>query len=189
MTDRPLDAYADDSNDDASLVPADAAGLGEFDFTLEDREGLSERTGDAEDAGAEAGLADDFAEVLPSGTDLREKDADDAAMILDAPGGMADPLAVPMRWDAYASAHHIGIELKHLEDEVRDLLEPIDQRRKRKFSGTRRWHELEDDLRAIRFSGRLPEATIAKILQLIAKRHSLYGRLSFLSATRPTWNT
>lgn len=103
--------------------------------------------------------------------------------------GPADPLMVPMRWDVYGSAHHIGIELKHLEENVRKLLDPIDQRRKRKFNGTRRWHELEDDLRAMRFTGKLPEETIEKVLQLVAKRHTLYRRLSFLSSTRPTWNT
>lgn len=116
-------------------------------------------------------------------------DADSAALTLDASAVAAEPLNVPLRWDPYASAHRIGIELKRLENEVRELLEPVDPRRKRKLNGTRRWHELEDDLRALRYGSRLPEATMVKVLQLIAKRHSLYRRLSFLSSTRPTWNT
>jgi len=185
MNDRPMDEFSEGSGDDGSFPPADAGEAGDFASPAEFQEGQwPEETG-AADAVVDAN--DQFAEEPVEGADSRI--ADDSTTLLAAPEGQADAMTVKMRWDAYASAHHIGIELKHLEDEVRDLLEPIDQRRKRKFSGTRRWHELEDDLRALRFSGRLPETTIAKILQLIAKRHTLYQRLSFLSATRPTWNT
>lgn len=170
--DRNADAETNDGDFAGALPNRDESGPGDEHFAGEG-EAISEST---------------FGEAAPRDGESAERDSD-ATFILDAPTGPADPLMVPMRWDAYGSAHHIGIELKHLEDEVRALLDPIDQRRKRKFNGTRRWHELEDDLRAIRFSGRLPEETIAKVLQLVAKRHTLYRRLSFLSSTRPTWNT
>ncbi len=177
-----LDSDSSDRNVDGG------ADEGEFAGALPDRD-ESAASDEHFVSGEDADSTDTFGEPSPGDGGSAERDGSDATLILDAPIGPADPLMVPMRWDAYGSAHHIGIELKHLEDEVRALLDPIDQRRKRKFNGTRRWHELEDDLRAIRFSGRLPEETIVKVLQLVAKRHTLYRRLSFLSSTRPTWNT
>lgn len=175
-------------DDGAPLPPLDAAGDPAFDPAQEEREVVLDEESRSLGEGAETpeGIP---ADLSAHGRSPLDEDQGDAAWISDPPGGAADAQSVPMRWDPYASAHHIGIELKHLEDEVRDLLEPIDPRRKRKFSGTRRWHELEDDLRALRFTGRLPEATIVRILQLIARRHTLFRRLNFLSATRPTWNT
>lgn len=180
---------SDNMDSDSSELKADAGNhVGDFAGALPDTD--ESLPGDEHFVGNdEANSTDTFDEAAPRDGGSAERDGSDATLILDAPIGPADPLMVPMRWDAYGSAHHIGIELKHLEDEVRALLDPIDQRRKRKFNGTRRWHELEDDLRAIRFSGRLPEETIVKVLQLVAKRHTIYRRLSFLSSTRPTWNT
>lgn len=178
-----IDPTASDQDDLLDPAPLDAAGTPAFDPSVEAREMDLDRATRFADEHPEPPL------LPPSSAELPDEGQGDASMILEPPQGPAEPMAVTMRWDAYASAHHIGIELKHLEDTIRDLLEPIDPRRKRKFSGTRRWHELEDDLRAMRFSGRVPETTIAQILQLVAKRHTLYRRLSFLSSTRPTWNT
>jgi hypothetical protein len=87
------------------------------------------------------------------------------------------------------SSHSIMVELKRIEDEVRRILEIKDPKRKRKLTGTRRWLELEEDLVAWRFSERMDEASIARLRQLVARRHSLFGRLRFLAGTRPTWNT
>ncbi len=98
-------------------------------------------------------------------------------------------LAVPLRWDPVLSAHAIAVELKHIEGEVRRILDPVDDKRKRKLNGTRRWQELEDDIQSWRFGNRLPEPDLLRLRQLIDRRHSLFKRLSFLSGTRPTWNS
>lgn len=98
-------------------------------------------------------------------------------------------LAVPLRWDPVLSAHAIAVELKHIEGEVRRILDPVDDKRKRKLNGTRRWQELEDDIQSWRFGDRMRESDLLRLRQLIDRRHSLYGRLSFLSGTRPTWNS
>lgn len=87
------------------------------------------------------------------------------------------------------SAHNVVVELKRLELEVRQLLEERDTRRKRKLSGTHRWYELEDDIRSWRYRGRFDEASLDRLSNLISRRHRLFRRLRFLSATRPTWNT
>jgi hypothetical protein len=87
------------------------------------------------------------------------------------------------------SSHRIGLELKRIESQIRALLEDRDPKRKRKLSGTARWHELEEDLIALRYSGRVDEGTLAQVRQLIARRHHLFAQLRFQSATRPTWNS
>ncbi|MEK6676936.1 MAG: hypothetical protein AABZ47_14945 [Planctomycetota bacterium] len=87
------------------------------------------------------------------------------------------------------SAGTIMGELQRIEDEVRQLLERMDPRRKRRFGGTRRWYELEEDLIQWQFGDRFDESTLQRIRQLIAQRHYLYRQISFLAGTRPTWNT
>lgn len=87
------------------------------------------------------------------------------------------------------SAHKVVVELKHVEQEVRQLLEDRDTRRKRKLSGTHRWRELEDDIRAWRSGGRFDETSLDRLCGLVNRRHYLFKRLRFLAATRPTWNS
>lgn len=91
--------------------------------------------------------------------------------------------------DASLRARRIGAELKQLEIDVREILDAIDPRRKRKLSGTRRWHELQDDIIQWRFTSRVDESALKRLSQLIGRRHYLFRQLSFLSVTRPTWNS
>lgn len=92
-------------------------------------------------------------------------------------------------WENERSAHHVAVELRRIESNVRALLEERDPKRKRKLSGTHRWNELEDDLLMLRFSGRFDEDTLRRLQELITRRHYLFRRLRFLASTRPTWNT
>jgi len=86
-------------------------------------------------------------------------------------------------------AHRTAVELKHIETEVRELLEQFDTRRKRKLSGTRRWRELEDDILRWRFSGRFDEEALGRLQRLVARRHHLFHRLRFFADTRVRWNS
>ncbi|RJP34609.1 MAG: hypothetical protein C4547_10730 [Phycisphaerales bacterium] len=101
------------------------------------------------------------------------------------------PAARPIRdsWDPAATPRHLAVELKRIEARITELLEGIDPRRKRRLEGTRRWLELQDDIAAMRFDGRIDEARVREINALCAKRHRLFRHLNFLVATRPTWNT
>lgn len=80
-------------------------------------------------------------------------------------------------------------ELGIIEGQVRAILGPQDPRRKRKFAGTQRWKELEEDIQEWRFTGRYEEDSLRDLLRLIARRHYLFDRLTFLAVTRPTWNS
>lgn len=84
-------------------------------------------------------------------------------------------------------AHRIAVELKHVESEVRRLLENRDTRRKRRLGGTRRWLELEEDIISWRSTGRFEEDTLDQLGALIAKRHYYFDQLQFLSTVRPGW--
>ena len=92
-------------------------------------------------------------------------------------------------WEYEGSAHNVVVELKRIELEVRRLLEERDTKRKRKLSGTHRWRELEDDIRAWRHTGRFDETCLKSLSELVVRRHHLFKRLRFLATTRPTWNT
>jgi len=92
-------------------------------------------------------------------------------------------------WENELSAHSVAVELRRIESELRTLLEERDPKRKRKLSGTARWHELEDDILSWRFSGRFDESTLQRLQELIGRRHYLFNRLRFLASTRPTWNS
>lgn len=92
-------------------------------------------------------------------------------------------------WDNEVSAHALVVELKRIETEVRELLTDRDPRRKRKLAGTRRWHELEEDLTAASNTRRFDDEVMARLRMLIALRHRLFKRLRFISGTRPNWNT
>jgi len=117
--------------------------------------------------------------------------ASDAERIVEEPAH-AESVSSRFRkgeWQQEFSAHKIAAELGRIETEVRQLLEEHDARRKRKFGGTRRWHELEDDILGLRFTGRADEKTLRLILQHVAQRHFLFAQLRFVASTRPTWNT
>lgn len=123
--------------------------------------------------------------------DAQEKeDAGDTDSITDEPETAADlATATPPQWDKEVSARRVVIELKRVETEIRELLENRDSKRKRKLTGTRRWLELEEDIVSWRFTGRFDEETLARLRQLVTRRHYLFTRLRFLAGTRSTWNT
>lgn len=139
---------------------------------------------DADDAVEEAVLAQP---PLPSEDD----DLSDVAHISDLPVTTANARR-PTRvgeWELEPSAHNVVVELKRIENEVRALLEGVDSRRKRRLGGTHRWHELQEDIIAWRFSGRVPEESLRRLQELITRRHFLYRHLEFLASTRPVMNS
>ena len=83
----------------------------------------------------------------------------------------------------------IVVELKRVETDVRQLLADYDPRRKRKLAGTRRWLELQEDILAMRYAGRMSEEWLDRLQELCVRRRHLFSRLKFLAGTRPTWNT
>ena len=91
--------------------------------------------------------------------------------------------------DLQAETHALAVELTRIEKTVRERLEGVDPRRRRKLEGTRRWHELQEDMMALQHTSNMDEKVIREVLALCAKRHQLFQRLNFLVATRPTWNT
>lgn len=136
----------------------------------------AQREAEPDDTGAARGLA----ATVDEGGDAS---AIDETLVTET------DMAVPLRWDPVLSAHAIAVQLKHIEGEVRRILDPVDDKRKRKLNGTRRWQELEDDIQHWRFGDRVPEPDLLQLRQLINRRHSLFQRLNFLSGTRPTWNS
>jgi len=135
-------------------------------------------------------------DATPSAAASRPDDAGDADWQIESALGHAaasapdTPLPPESQdWANELSSHRIAVELKRIETEVRQVLEGRDPKRKRRFSGTRRWLELEEDILAWEFTGGFDEPTLRRMQQLIAKRHHLFKRLHFLAGTRPTWNT
>ena len=119
-----------------------------------------------------------------------KEDAGDTDSISEEPETTPDSAAdTPREWDKEVSAHRVVIELKRVETEIRELLQDRDSKRKRKLTGTRRWLELEEDIVSWRFASRFDEETLARVRQLVARRHHLFKRLRFLAGTRSTWNT
>lgn len=94
-----------------------------------------------------------------------------------------------INWSEETNAQRIGLELRRIEADIRAVLEQRDPKRKRKMAGTRRWHELEEDILSWRFTGRFEEETLRRLSEMIARRHSLFARLRFLAFTRPSWNS
>ena len=94
-----------------------------------------------------------------------------------------------IEWQNETSAQRIAIELRHIEAEVRRLIEDRDPKRKRKLAGTNRWHELEEDIISWKYSNRMDEPTLHRLSELIARRHHLFKHLRFIASTRPTWNS
>jgi len=92
-------------------------------------------------------------------------------------------------WQQVASAHDLAVELRRVESCIRDLLAQGDIKRKRKYEGTRRWLELEEDILIMRFQGPAREETLREVLRLIAQRRRIFRRLNFLVSTRHCLNT
>lgn len=92
-------------------------------------------------------------------------------------------------WQHEFSGHAVAQELARIETEVRKILDERDPRRKRKFTGTRRWQELEEDIISLKFTGRMEEDVLREMNRLIMQRNSLFRQLCFIASTRPTWNT
>ena len=130
----------------------------------------------------------------PSAADRPEKelrsydDGDTAGLRAVFDSGAAVDRAT-INWSTETNAQRIGLELRRIEADIRLLLEQRDPKRKRKMAGTRRWHELEEDLLSWRFTGRFEEETLRRLSELIARRHFLFARLRFLAFTRPGWNS
>jgi hypothetical protein len=91
--------------------------------------------------------------------------------------------------DYEREVHDLLVEMKGIEENVRTLLAERDPQRKRKLSGTHRWHELEEDIISWRFTGRFDEASLRRLQELIGRHHYLFRHLRFLAATRPVWNS
>ncbi len=118
---------------------------------------------------------------------IETDDTSDTDSVVDDTKSTAEDKPTSINWSNERSAHRIAVELKHIETEVRRLLENRDTRRKRRLAGTRRWQELEDDIVSWRHSGRFDEPTLARIAELVAKRHYLFKRLLFVASARATW--
>lgn len=159
------------------LQPLGAAAriqAGSYECTDEEDEGASDRSWNK-------------SEVVLTDVD----DTSDAGTVQAEPGGQvgSDQPSENPDWGAELSAHRIVVELKRIEAQVREILEGRDSKRKRKLGGTWRWHELEEDLISWHSAARFDEQTLARLRELITKRHYLFGRLRFLAGTRPTWNS
>ncbi len=146
----------------------------------------SDECPDEEDAGA-SDRPGNIPEVALPDVD----DTSDAGTVRAEPGDHpgSDEPNENTDWGSELSAHRIVVELKRIEAQVLEMLEGRDSKRKRKLSGTRRWNNLEEDLIAWHHTARFDKQTLARLRELITKRHYLFGRLRFLAGTRPTWNS
>jgi len=136
----------------------------------DDRPALATAYDDVDD---ETGPAGDTDSIDDSGVEARSS---------DETGAKPD-------WEHETSVKHIAVELKHIEKEVRKILDSLDTRRKRRLTGTRRWLDLEEDMINWQFGGKFDAKTLARLRELITQRNHLFTRLKFLAGTRPTWNT
>lgn len=119
----------------------------------------------------------------------RSYDDGDTAGMRAVPDSGAAVDRTAINWSTETNAQRIGLELRRIEADIRAVLEQRDPKRKRKMAGTRRWHELEEDILSWRFTGRFEEETLRRLSEMIARRHSLFARLRFLAFTRPAWNS
>ncbi len=118
-------------------------------------------------------------------------DTSDTDAVIDEapPDAVTDQPSIKVALDRQQTARPLIVELKRIESDVRELLQGRDNKRKRKLGGTRRWLELEEDLVAWRFGNRFDEATLARLRELVRRRHHLFNHLQFIAGTRPTWNS
>lgn len=135
-------------------------------------------------------------EAAPEGSDAPPSvEASDAPIAAAQNLGRTDAVVPESRrfrrgeWQHEFSGPRIGIELARIEAACRSILDERDPKRKRKFTGTRRWHELEEDIIGLKFTGRIPEDQLRELSRLIARRHFLFAQLRFVASTRATWNT
>ena len=136
-------------------------------------------------------------EAAPEGSDAPPSTAhsDEPLAVAHAGFPAPDALVAPSarfrkgEWQHEYSGHKIAAEMARIETEIRKILDERDPKRKRKLISTRRWQELEEDVIAMKFSGRMNENTLRELTQLVMQRHFLFSHLRFVAATRPTWNT
>jgi len=179
------DAYRAD--DAASIAPEQWHPVEEDDPSLLDR-GSRALEGAVAEVGGDLG-SQDLSRLSPAGADAEIA----SVMAAGPPESAAATTAVHVEqtgdWEHELSAHRVAVELRRIESDVRAIIEERDPKRKRKLSGTHRWHELEDDIISWRFNGRFDEDSLRRLHELIGRRHYLFHRLHFLASTRPTWNT
>jgi len=135
-------------------------------------------------------------EAAPEGADAPPSTTHSEAPLLAAQVfAAADALVPPSArfrvgdWQHEFSGHKIAVELARIEADVRSILDERDPKRKRKFTGTRRWQELEEDIIGMKFTGRMGEDDLRELSRLVAQRHFLFTQLEFVASTRSTWNT
>lgn len=140
------------------------------------------------------GPTSDLADSARRGDSRRYADQND--MLPDDPGDHrfeasedAERARPSIDWATEVSPSKIGGELRRIEAEVRHILDRHDLKRKRRLAGTRRWHELEEDIIAWRFSPRIDDALLVRLRDLVVRRHHVFQRLRFIASTRPTWNS
>lgn len=147
-------------------------------------------TSDSSAPGAPASDAPPSAPVPSTSYSARNRDdVSDAGAIPDVDDTAPIASSAPPKWEYEMSAHRIAVELKRIENEVWTLLDGSDTKRKRRLAGSRRWMELEDDIRNWRYTGRFDEAVLDRLQQLVCRRHYLFTRLRFSASTRPVWNS
>lgn len=127
-----------------------------------------------------------FASEIDVAAETRVETGSDPTDVASAPSGGGDH---PVLSAYEKDVHDTSFELRHLESEIRGLLADRDPVRKRKFTGTAKWHELEDDLIAWRFTGRFDEEVLRRVQVMVSRRHFLFRHLKYLSSTRPVWNS
>jgi len=178
------DAYWPEIVDEGAVTEDDPDLMGSAARSLE--------VGDEE--GGDTGEAASPAVDVSVGQPVESDDEGDADKISEDPQSVTgrphpEPPPPAADWGQEMSAHRIAVELKRIEAEVRGLLEGRDPRRKRKLSGSRRWREMEEDIIEWRFTSRFDEASLARLLDLAARRNYLFQRLRFVAGTRTGWNS
>ncbi len=188
MTEEPLNNT--EPTDETSAGP-DVAGEGAPDPapTAPEAEDSSP-TSEPSSSDAPASDAPPSAPVTSSGYSARNRDdVSDTGAISDIEEAAPTASSAPPKWEYEMSAHRIAVELKRIENEVWTLLDGPDTKRKRRLAGSRRWMELEDDIRNWRYGGRFDEAVLDRLQQLVCRRYYLFTRLRFSASTRPVWNS
>lgn len=135
---------------------------------------------------ADSSTVEDLQLAPVAQTDVREESSGDLSGVAPLPSsGQTNPVLREYEKDV----HDTIVELRRIESDIRTIMQDRDPVRKRKFTGTAKWHELEDDLIKWRFSGRFEEETLRRVQEMIGRRHYLFRHLKYLSSTRPVWNS
>lgn len=135
-------------------------------------------------------------EAAPEGDDAPPSTANAAEPMAVAQGlHLADFVVPPSgrfrkgEWEHEFSGHKLAAELARIEAELKRILEDRDPKRKRKLGGPARLRELEEDIVAMKFAGRMDEDQLRNLSHLIIQYHFLFDQLRFVASTRSTWNT